>query len=619
MHPHFLGANHMNLTSKHFVFFDTETTSKEIDGERSPVLQTLKLGWMIYVRVKNGEVVLRKEYKFIKSVQFWNALESLKREHGATIYVMAFNIDYDANVVGILHYPKERGWKINKPLWGQGTYIWEMRYKNAPYIFLDIGNFLGKKTALKNIGEAVGLPKFGVDASDLTRYSEQQISDYCFRDTEIIIEYFFRWYDFIRKHNSGRFAYTLAGQCLAAFRHGYPEIANKIKIHGSAAISEFERYCYHGGMVEKFRNNDEHKKIWKLDVNSFHPWIMRNKSLPYELVGGIWTNNNMTEIDKELETHLGIFDADIYCPKRLIPVKIKGKGLVFPVGNFRAGFTSIEYERLKKIGGRILKIYRFVSYKHMNLFKGYMDRFYKEKVRYKKEGNKVFTDMAKYFMNSLEGKFAQHSYEWVELGDSDKSGVELQIGEDGKRFYIRHFNGKAFVVSGDKKEGYNSFISISAFIRAWTRVYLSIWIEMVEDGGGQVFYCDTDSLFIDETGYNVLRDADLIDDDELGKLAVEDVGIAEFRNLKDYTMNGDRKTKGIRKDAVLQPDGSYSQQKFLRTRGLMQRGINEGVVVLRDYRVKMKGVYKKGKDNGIGNVKPLNLKIEPKQLTIEDM
>ena len=69
-------------------------------------------------------------------------------------------------------------------------------------------------------------------------------------------------------------------------------------------------------------------------------------------------------------------------------------------------------------------------------------------------------------------------------------------------------------------------------------------------GWNNIFYTDTDSLFVNYAGYqNLLTE---IDSKVLGKLKVEDISKTdtEIRGCKDYTFNSQIKTKGVAKTSI---------------------------------------------------------------------
>jgi hypothetical protein len=98
-----------------------------------------------------------------------------------------------------------------------------------------------------------------------------------------------------------------------------------------------------------------------------------------------------------------------------------------------------------------------------------------------------------------------------------------------------------------------------------------LWGLIERAGTGRVYYCDTDSLFVDDAGLSAL--ADEIDPRVLGALKNEGTAsVIELRNPKDYTFDGAVKRKGVPKASAVMPDGSYRTVQWPSFSGMMRRG-----------------------------------------------
>ena len=84
-----------------------------------------------------------------------------------------------------------------------------------------------------------------------------------------------------------------------------------------------------------------------------------------------------------------------------------------------------------------------------------------------------------------------------------------------------------------------------------------------------MFYCDTDSLFVNSDGYDNLKD--LINPYQLGALKLEwESDDVVLNGLKDYTVDDYRKAKGIRKDAIEIRPGVFKQVQFRNLAGMLR-------------------------------------------------
>jgi DNA polymerase elongation subunit (family B) len=259
--------------------------------------------------------------------------------------------------------------------------------------------------------------------------------------------------------------------------------------------------------------------------------------------------------------------------------------------------------------GRILRVYRYALYKPAFLFTEYVNYFYQLKSRYKREGNKVFYEIVKLYLNSLYGKFGQRRRITEKIGE----GLPLP---DGAHIIYNSEGGpplKGYVIDGDfyvtKVEGYseNSFPAIASFVAAYARCYLTELI--LKAGEGNVLYCDTDSLIVNEKGLKNLESH--INGDMLGYLKHEDTAdeVVIF-GPKHYIFKKRVKIKGVPSSAVKIDDKHYKMRRWLRGRSLLRRGVLDRVIV-EDFVKELKLIYDKGIVEKNGWVKPFTLAPRP--------
>jgi len=363
-----------------------------------------------------------------------------------------------------------------------------------------------------------------------------------------------------------------------------------------------ERESYRGGRTEAFYIGRLPKgKYYKLDVNSMYPFVMRERLYPTKLIR-LETQPSLSGLKRALQRFFVIAHVRIKVDKPI--VAIKGERLIFPVGEFDAFLTSPELELLMK-HGEILKVYKYAIYEQHPIFKDYVDFFYTLKEKYTKEGNSAFKQIAKLFLNSLYGKFGQRTRLFDKVGECEhEDGYEVVFDvETGKRITYRYLNNEVWVESEEYVEGENSMVVIASAVSAYARCYL--WSLIEKAGLENVFYCDTDSLIVNEEGYERLRD--YLDDYKLGYLKCEGVSeFVEIRNAKDYTFGEEVKRKGVKKNAVEIAPNIFKQEQFERLRSAWRKGrVNE--VIVKEQIKELKQEYKKGIVTESGRVKPFVL------------
>ena len=115
-------------------------------------------------------------------------------------------------------------------------------------------------------------------------------------------------------------------------------------------------------------------------------------------------------------------------------------------------------------------------------------------------------------------------------------------------------------------------------------------------------------MWVDRAGYRRLRD--LVDPTALGRLKLEyKAANAVLHGPKDYTLDRDAKTKGIRRAAVQIAPGQYEQDAWRGLRGAMRAG---DVSAPRTTRVvkHLRREYLKGTVLASGAVEPYRLSID---------
>jgi len=599
------------------VFLDTETTNTPSPkgawgGTGKPSLAVLRLGWACFWN--RGTEQWRE---FHTSDTFFEYLEAFIGHGRRPVFIYTYNASFDYQVLGVIQQvAKRKGWKYDRAPFASSVFIFGCDYLGSQVWFLDMGNHIGgPKRPLSDMAAEMGTEKMELDRKRMDDYPDEVVSPYCRRDVEIVRDYMLKWIRFLLENSLGAYRPTLASQCITAYRHRF--IDKVIYVHNLPIISVLERESYRGGRNEAFFIGKIPNKVFKLDVNSFHPYIMKEKKLPYRLVRA---GNHLDVMNLDFIIASGrqfIIRCDVTCDEKSrcigIRAEVKPREIrtIFPVGTFNATITSIEYEQLRRYGGSVSNITKYAVYDCAILFKSYIDFFYQKRMYYKSTKDKTMDTNAKYFMNSLEGKLAQHTRRTTVINhdthrdEGDHVIIDAQTGEN---VIIHVYGGKEWVTSREREEGYNVFVAIPSFIRAYTRILLWEDFNTIWRAGGEVYYCDCDSIFCNEKAKDSIFMK--LSNDRLGAYKVE--GISEgviIHGCKDYIFDGTAHIKGIRKDAIYE-NGAFKQTHFCRMSAMLQRGIGEGVIIVDDFEKRPKRIYLKGiVPAGGGWIQPLSMQI----------
>ena len=307
--------------------------------------------------------------------------------------------------------------------------------------------------------------------------------------------------------------------------------------YGDENVEEKEKY-----INEKLSNLRLHKLIqrieliqllWDFDAVSLYPSAMWDEKSIYLRIetGYSFTKDMIDELSEKFHTGnfnkgSAILKIKYYNRKDLIVQHIptKGKEKKIEINRMRNGYiidtlTSVDIQEIVKIGGKVIEIYEGVIYREnfkVSPFRNVIDQLFALRQKYKDEGNDVMQLLVKLLMNSLYGenirkdieeKFACKSEAWMQteyderVKDSwKKSGFnyivkmidDAGLEDDVKKLNTMPLHLGAFVLSNSKR-------IMNKFIHAINGFYTN-----------DVYYTDTDSLYIEKKHWDKLDKAGLV-------------------------------------------------------------------------------------------------------------
>lgn len=578
-----------------FIFFDVET--QILEETKKDVTQGFRLLTANLVNYrKSGSFRIVERFRTnVKEEFFLWLLDKLQKKK--IMYILSANIWFDIRNSGLFLFLMDNHWK--ETMFYQKSLTCIIKISRGPFtiIFLNMQQFI--PVGVEAYGYMIGLYKMDLNPF---WWNEKDVFEYCQRDTDIITEVFKQWLDFIRVNRLGRMAFTVASQSFTAYRYRF--LSKKIYIHNHDWLTDLERKCYHGGRTDIFfQGNIKDQVIYNLDINSMYPYVMKKHRMPVKAVKMLKLPSLIT-----VRAYSLIYNIIGFCaintdePAYLKVIKNR---CCFPVGKFTCYLTDPEIRyAIRK--GHLVSVYYLACYEKEYIFGDYVDFFHALKSKYGDEGNKTYRQISKLFMNSLYGKFGQkidvqyftdtlqspeYSQETVYDADTNIVYKELRLG-----FQRRVFQEAA-------ASGYNSFPAIASHVTGLARMYL--WKLIKKAGDRNVFYCDTDSLFVSEQGYQNL--SKYIDEDKLGKLGLKDKSFdTTIYCPKDYIFNEKATIKGVKKASRQNEDGSFSILVFPSFRSDMKAGLRQPYKI-RKVNKTLKRIYTKGEVLPDGWVKPFAL------------
>jgi len=554
-----LGRNRRTAFPKRMIFLDTESVVKE---RRGKLVHYPYLWGACYVDAQRGDYDHpHEEWQFFdRPDDFWKWVVS-KAYSKEELYLFTHNPSYDMIAGKIYAMCMKYGFSAKFYHEKGMTYILKIYKDKRKITVLNTGQWYQGKLA--SIAPLFGLRKGELDHtqpiySEAVRYNRT--------DVEIIKRAMLSWFKFCKQHDLGNFGLTPAKQAVNAFRHRFG--GEKIVLPNDEDEIRLEREAYFGGRTEAhFIGAVPAEKVVSLDVNSMYPSVMKDFLYPLRFLG-YEENISLRRLHRHMRDFLVIARVRVKTNVPCVPVRVRGR-IFFPVGEFETALCQPELELVEKYG-QIIQVKAACIYEKASLFADYVEFFYQERQKAKREGNKLRDKLLKLLLNSLYGKFAQRSPKWEITGDCavDKIGYEdVYDVQDDRHYQRKYFLGKVWENVGES-EPRDSFPAIAAFVTSYARVVLFQYIYQV--GEKHNFYNDTDSLFVDEEGY--ARVMNYIDPSCLGYLKREE----DKHNLviygpKDYVWATGVKHKGVPKDARQLSNDTFQYWSWDKTASFLHR------------------------------------------------
>lgn len=559
-----LGGLKRETYPREVVYFDCETTYDENVVEQVHTLRVAHSLTQVYVRgVPRSEGT---HSVFQTPSTFWDYIES-RAKAGRLLWVVAHNLDFDFAAVEGFSQLALRGWEVKFFAISSNNFLLRIEKDKRRIQLLDSLGFF--RSSLKALGDKVGLAKGQLPKQDAPA---RDWDAYCLRDVEILQKGIEDYTDFVRQNKLGSLALTTPGQAMKAFRTRFMD--ERLVVHRLAPVMKLERASYHGGRTEAFYlGTVSASPVWYLDVNSMYPYIMKTIQLPCELTGQ-WIHPTHVRTQSLMQHRELLAHCRVETPEPCVPVA--GERVTFPIGTMDTVLAGPEFRYCWE-RGYVKKIHQLFTYRQGRPFNSYIDYFWKHRQQAKADGDTVQDYFCKLMMNALYGKFAQVNpiYQQVPAIPGTPTGVQAFIhASDGRRESRLTFMGETWEKVGERP-AYHSFFPLASWVTSAARVYL--WQLILQAGRENVYYCDTDSLFVNELGYERLKGR--IEEGVLGALGIKRKGESlTIHGCKDYVFDGITRIKGVPLKAIQTGEGVYTYTSFMKSRSRLQRGLQDKVV-----------------------------------------
>jgi hypothetical protein len=428
---------------------------------------------------------------------------------------------------------KERGWGFSVAMSGGTIVLLRVHLPNKVLKFGDSYRLM--PNALKSIGKTVGLAKLDVDRGHIELLSEAEQLEYCYRDCEIVLKGLQLMRGALTAVDAD-FAFTLASIASRWVRRApgihWPafEKEEKRKIAPTKRKKYYDAWCtpaYFGGRTEMFQRGTIKGPIYYYDIVSSYPSSMRNELPLYfkDYIDAPLKRDEQTL--RSYLSHPGITECWVSLPRaKVTPLCVKylnrlvfpyghrfGRmekkgfpakctcgeavkrhrcsacGKTFPKSEWMAGrWTNIELLAALDRGARILPICqaRFEGVAFLNNF---VNTFYSLRKQAKAEDDAFRTYAYKILLNSLYGKL-------VETIDRESYvTIEKDLEEyRAKNASVTHTATDGVWCVKQQTEGPFRHVAAGSYVTAYSRLRLLQGLEAALVKGGEIYYCDTDSI-----------------------------------------------------------------------------------------------------------------------------
>lgn len=555
---------------------------------------------------------------------------------GKPTTVYAHNIDYDINATGAINDLTALGYRLPSPIYAKGsvyiaTFTKKVTKNHAKkIILLSSTNYF--PMPLKKLAQAFNLSEKKEFSFETGTFLEA--IPYCQRDVEIVRKAIEGFRNLIKDEDLGPMKPTVASQAFATFRYKFMP-TETIYIHADPLATLLERDSYVGGRTEVFKRGEfgtieayaktkGNGSFYKLDFNSMYASVMQTERFPTAL--------------KTVQRHVTVGDLTRYIKNGYLviakvlvntshtsphtPLKTKEK-LIFPGGEFETTLATPDIIPLLA-EGRIKKVTYAALYTGSKIFTEYVNYFYSQRLKAKATKNTMYDQMYKTILSSLYGKFGQKSEEWENQGPCSPEEFRVQQGfnADTEKAYTQKFmGGSIFISESDEVEAFQSFPAIASHVTSYARQRLSNAMDIAKRKN--LYYCDTDSLFVNKAGYIRLVLAGIIHQSLLGKMKLEDdtINYLKLSGAKDYiirswneltqTYENHVTLKGVGKQYLITEsidlitkERIYTTRKWPKTASRLRKGEGHKRYYTEEVIKRIKNKYNGGDTQADGTVTP---------------
>ncbi len=365
---------------------------------------------------------------------------------------------------------------------------------------------------------------------------------------------------------------TAASQAMHAYRHRF--MREIILVHNRFEGLEIERAAMYAGRCEAWTVQRPVANLYHLDFNSHYPSVVIGSSIPARLAGYV---NGCVPNPRQLanDGFVPVAEVTIDTPEPIFPLRyseklhgqavyrmaphdikarLRDRDVFYPTGRFT---TVLCWPELQVAYARdyVRLIHRTAWYEPADLFSQWSTELATIEDWTRQHGVKGLREFVKRLRNCLFGKFGQWSWTWTPAPwEAARQPFGSWYGVDPETGTTARYRSVGWTVQIERNlgESFESCPVIAAHVYSLARVKL--WQAVECAGQDNVHYMDSDSLWVNHSGFTALDAAGWLSQSEPGKLKIEGMHTTvTFHGLKQYTHEGKSVNAGVPKGTP----GSY--------------------------------------------------------------
>lgn len=337
------------------------------------------------------------------------------------------------------------------------------------------------------------------------------------------------------------------------------EMLSLFKWEKDLDTEEFLRMSYCGGRTEVFKPRLE-KPGYHYDVNSLYPFVMGGE-FPVGKPDFTDKPNRAKDFYEKWKKNrhgLGFLNCHVYIPfQHVPPLPVKMGKLAFPCGHVYGTWTYEELEYAEQeCGVEIIECFGACHFDNtFPVFKRFVDEFYVLKEKGTVEKNEALRTLAKLILNV--------GYGYTGMRRDDKTSLDSLDNLDKYEEVCFVDREVGFIEVPQEINAEYIQVQVASYVTSRARLVLLRGLRDILERGGEVYYCDTDSIVSD-----IPMSDHVVDGSKLGYWDLEGTPIKGlFLRPKVYTELFEEKKptikfKGVSRETQEELDFEFYEQMY---------------------------------------------------------